>query len=737
MRPRYSLLMALWLGLWLLAGISPGLAQQSERGDQAQPATAAELQDLVEILEDETARRAFVARLRTMIEAQRRLESDDARIAEEGLGAQLMSTTAQQLQKLHRQGLAAFAVFERMPGTLSEAKAIALDPERRAIALEATMKIALILAFGLFAEWLARRLLQRTQDRQRAPKTTAGWQRRLLAVYGLILITFVPLFVFAAAAYGLLPFTQPRETTELVILAIVNANVLTRAVTAVARIAFSPKSPESRLLRISEETAHYWVIWVRRLANLAIYGYFLIEAAVLLGLAASAQQFFLKLLGLLVLGLVVVLVLQNKAIMAQAIKGRTAEQGAVAIGPFRRRLADSWHVLAIVFLVVLYAVWLFEVEGGFRYLLRGALLSLLVLAVTRLVLYALQRLTAHGFRLSDELKRHYPGLEARTNQYLAHAQTALRFVVKAVALLTLLQVWGVDVAGWVTSDTGSDLAKRLAALLLVFFGAYLLWEVVSFFIERYLERRDDSGATLARSARTRTLLPLLRNVVRVILLVLLTLTVLSELGIDIAPLLAGAGVVGLAIGFGAQSLVKDVITGIFVLLEDALSVGDYVELGSHMGTVESMTIRSVKLRDLDGNVHFVPFGEVTAVLNMAKEFGISLIDVSVAYRENVDEVIEVLKEIGAELEVDEIWGPHIREPYEVLGLHRFDDSAVVIRTRFKTEPMMQWALRREFHLRMKRVFDERGIEIPYPHQTVYFGVDKEGKAPGVTVKQAT
>ncbi len=718
---------------WLLLATA-ATAQQPEDAAQVEGSDPAELQDLVDTLENDSQRAEFIQRLRALIEAKRELEGAAGSASEENLGADILVAISAQLSTIHNQARSALAVLDRFPEAISELSAIAQDSERRSIVFEAAAKVALIIAFGLFTEWSAKRLLARARRRRAQPPET-GWQRHLLKALGLLLVNILPLLAFAAAAYGLLPFTNPREITQLVILAIVNANVLVRAVTAVARVAFSPDAGETRLLPMADETAQYWVIWTRRLSGLVIYGYFFIEAALLLGLAVGAHRFFLKVLVFIVLGLAVVLISQNRSNVAALISHQESDLPARKESLIRRTFADTWHLFAVVFVVVLYAVWLFEVEGGFQYLLRSGLLSLVVIVIARLLLMGLRRAVHRGFSLREDLKLRYPGLERRANQYLANAQGALKLVIQGIAVLFVLEVWGIDIFGWVASDTGSTIVARLASLLLVFLGAYLLWEVTSFFIERYLERRDLSGTEVLRSSRTRTLLPLLRNTVRIVLVVMVTLTIFSEFGIDIAPLLAGAGVVGLAIGFGAQSLVKDVITGVFILLEDALAVGDYVDLGGHMGTVESLTIRSVTLRDLDGNVHVVPFGEVSAVLNMAKEFGISLIDVGIAYRENVDHVIEVLKEIGEELRLDETWGPHIIGLYEVLGLHRFEDSAVVIRTRFKTKPMMQWAVRREFYLRMKRVFDARGIEIPFPHQTIYFGVDKDGMAPGITVKQ--
>jgi len=233
------------------------------------------------------------------------------------------------------------------------------------------------------------------------------------------------------------------------------------------------------------------------------------------------------------------------------------------------------------------------------------------------------------------------------------------------------------------------------------------------------------------AARARTLLPLMRTTALIVIAVFVSLAVLSEIGFNIGPLLAGAGVIGLAIGFGSQKLVQDVITGLFILIEDTLAVGDVVRLDAdHSGVVEALSIRSVKLRDLSGNVHTLPFSEVKTILNMTKEWSYYVFEVGVAYREDIDHVMEVLKEIGKEMQADSEYGPVIMEPLEVLGLDKFADSAIIIKARIKVKPpLRQWAVGREFNRRMKARFDAEGIEIPFPHQTLYFGVDHKGDAP--------
>jgi small conductance mechanosensitive channel len=188
-------------------------------------------------------------------------------------------------------------------------------------------------------------------------------------------------------------------------------------------------------------------------------------------------------------------------------------------------------------------------------------------------------------------------------------------------------------------------------------------------------------------------------------------------------------VLGLAVGFGSQKLVQDLITGFFILLEDVFSVGDVIKVGDTAGLVEAVSIRNVRLRDLSGTVHTLPFSTISTISNLTKGFSYYVYDIGVAYREDVDRVIEVIQQVGDEMREDEYFGELILDKLEVFGLDRFDDSAVVVKGRIKTLPIRQWEVGREFNRRIKRRFDDLAIEIPFPHHTVYFGVDKQGEAP--------
>lgn len=297
------------------------------------------------------------------------------------------------------------------------------------------------------------------------------------------------------------------------------------------------------------------------------------------------------------------------------------------------------------------------------------------------------------------------------------------------SLWSLVGQWGGGAAKWLSQGIGQRLIGGLISILSALGIAYALWRLVATSIRRYLERTDKDGNAIERSRRVRTLLPLLRLVVRMVLTVMVGLIILSELGVNIAPLLAGAGVVGIAVGFGAQKLVQDIITGIFILIEDTISIGDVVRIDSvHAGTVESMSIRALKLRDSSGALHSIPFSSVGSVTNMSKEFAFAVFDVGVCYGEDVDRVSTVLNRLGDEMLVEPEWADKILNPLEVLGLERFDTNAVIVRARFRTKALQQWVVAREFNRRIKQRFDAEGIRFPTPPATLLMGTDNKVKA---------
>jgi small conductance mechanosensitive channel len=271
------------------------------------------------------------------------------------------------------------------------------------------------------------------------------------------------------------------------------------------------------------------------------------------------------------------------------------------------------------------------------------------------------------------------------------------------------------------------LAHSGLRILLILCIAWIVSSVVKrailAFRRRVASHLDDREA----AKRAETLGRVFRYVASVVIWLIAVLVVLSEIGISVAPILGAAGVAGLAIGFGAQSLVKDYFTGFFLLLENQIRQGDVVRLGDHAGLVEDVTLRFVQLRDYDGNVHFIPNGTIVTVVNMSRGHAQAVVDVRAPYREDIDRVARLMREVAVSMRDDKDFGPRILDDFELAGVESLGDSAVVIRGRFRVTPLEQWNVKREYLRRIKYAFDRNGIEIPLPHLTVYPGFARAGR----------
>ena len=284
-------------------------------------------------------------------------------------------------------------------------------------------------------------------------------------------------------------------------------------------------------------------------------------------------------------------------------------------------------------------------------------------------------------------------------------------------------------SGWSPALRSS--LNLLIILALTWAALFVLTRGVQRF-RAYTEARARDGEEVKRIG---TLCRAFRYAGSVVIFVIAAMLVMSELGISIAPILATAGVAGIAIGFGAQSLVKDYFSGLFLLLEDQIRQGDVVQIAGIGGQVEEVTLRFVRLRDFEGHVHFVPNGEIKIVTNRTRDYAQALIEVGVAYRESTDEALEVMREVGRSMRADPDWRARILDDVEIVGVERWADSAVILRCRLKVIGIEQWNVRREFLGRLKKAYDARGIEIPFPHLTVYPGEAKNGSAPALNLRR--
>lgn len=720
-----ELLAALLVAAALL--MPAAMAQQPLALPEVAPQPSAEdLRALAATLEDEGRRKELVASIRALIAVR---EHQQEKTPELSLGDRLLGYAA----GASREAKAALdevgGYFRGWPVLVGWIEREMSDPTARASGRNEALSFFAIFAAGWSAGFLLWWLFRGPRRRLDRAARRNGLSR-VLPIVARALVDLAPLIGLFAAAYATALAVEPAPIVRAVGLNFVHAYLTARGLIIAARLLLAPESAALRLLPVHDHVARTLLGWARRFVITAVVGYFVIAAAQLLGLPRRGGEVLLIGLGLALAGLAVAFVLSYRRRVTASLD-RRAERASQRYGTAQmlEGLAAVWHVLAIAYVIGFFVIAAFDIRGGLAFMLRGTAASLLIVAGVWLVLLVVSR------GLGSMTDPHRAGtaesveFRLRLSRYLPILTSAIRLAVVAVAAFLLLEAWGVGAFNWLQHPLGKRALGATASISLVIGFAVVVWEAASAAIERYLSRQDRNGSAAQRNARMRTLLPLLRKALFVFLSLMVTLITLSELGVNIAPLLAGAGVVGLAIGFGAQKLVQDVITGIFMLVEDALAVGDVVNVAGVGGLVEDLSIRSIRLRDLAGTVHTVPFSAVTTVSNMTKGFSYYVFNIGVDYREDTDRVSEVCKEIVDEMRADTKFGPDILEPLEVFGIDKFDESAVIIQARVKTKPIKQWTVAREFNRRMKKRFAELGIEIPYPHRSVYVGFEGSDDRP--------
>jgi small conductance mechanosensitive channel len=651
-------------------------------------------------------------------------------LAPGSVGAQLLTDISDSLAHLSADLASNAQAFADFPLLADWVVRLVNDADRQRQLFGAGWRLLLVLGVGLGLEFLARRLLRRpTRGLENAapaaalPKAGDSGRtahlpsamlilRRLPYAFGRFVLDLLPALVLLAIGYLMAGTTlSNNHTTRLVIIGTVQAYVACRVVIAVARLLVSPRRPQLRLVPLSDHAALYALKWTRLIAVLAVLGYTTAEIGLLFGLYRVAYDAFLKIVALAVILCLITVVLQARGAVAAWIHAGPGKTGAVAA--LRNRAAAIWHVAAIFYLAALWLVWVLEVPDGFTRLLRVVVatigLAILARGLTLAAYAALDRL----LQLPPDATTRHLSLEARARNYYPIARAVVALLITGVALVALFEAWGFDTLTWLSPGAvGGRVLGALGSIATTLVIALVLWELVNAAIQRHLARLARE-AQAARSARLRTLLPMLRTTLLISICTVEGLIVLSQIGVNIAPLLAGAGVVGLAIGFGSQKLVQDIITGLFLLLENTMQVGDVVSLGGLQGTVEALSIRTIRLRALDGSVHIVPFSAVTTVTNMTRDFGYAVVDVSVGLNEDPARIADIVRDVAREMRAEPRWDSAIRDDLDVMGVDKFLDTSLVLRTRIKTVPGQRWAVGRELNQRIKMRFDELAIESPW------------------------
>lgn len=725
-----------WLALVLgaLMWISPPASAQAPGVPEAPAAPAApskeDLERTIKALQDPAARDQLISQLNALLAAQN--QAKPAMPAPSSVIGHVLDQLAEGAQMIGDNLSETAGAMRDMPRLQTWIDAQFSDPRRAQRWFDIIWQTVAVVAVGLLAYGIARRLLIGPL-RRIVVQPGAAWGLRALALTARLLLDLLPVAAFMAAAYPMLGVVQTGKLASQVAVAAIGATAIVLASFAVARLLLAPFRPDLRLMAMSTATARSLYRWMRWIAGFGVFGYVGLQAALLVGMPLGAYALLLRIYGVIVLVILIIFVLRHRRPMASWLRGGDGEPAAdgsvaqIRVTMLRRRLAELWHLLVLAYLVAVYLVWALSIENGFQYLLHGTFWTIVTLAATRLVIAGTRRLALAIAAPEGRIAQTRPKLFKRTHFYVAPAMAGLRLLAYLAAAIVIADIWGVDTIDWLSSDLGQRITAGALSVVLVLIFTFVVWEMVSSAIEGYLTETDAHGRPLPRSARARTLLPLLRNALAIVLIVFSVLIILSQIGIDIAPLLAGAGVIGLAIGFGAQTLVKDVITGLFILIEDTISVGDIINVDGKGGVVEAMSIRTLKLRDTNGALHTVPFSAVNTVTNLTKNYAFALFNVGVDYEADTDHVIAVLRGIDDEMRAEEPWKTDMLEPLEVWGVDKFEESQVTIVVRSKTRPARQWAVSREFNRRMKKRFDAEGITIPFPQLTLHVRMPEDGE----------
>lgn len=579
----------------------------------------------------------------------------------------------------------------------------------------------------VFITWMGLRKYTKKLEEKLSLKEPLTLSKKIGSVFIATSFKIYPWIALYLFSYIFLLIFPVHKRVESIILHGLLALILYFGLKNLIYFLFSPDISKQRVIPIKDELANYVFIWCRRILLFSLWMYLLIMPSSILNRPALAAA----LSAIYKVGLVIMLAIilaQWKGSIKKTFSLSLKEEDPTWKNNLKRTfnyIMGKLYLVAILYLGLVVTLSILGLSQIYTYLLYSTAKSIIAIlfAIGLWLLWGL--LFKRLFQVSNTVKEKYPELEEQVNRYVNYLGKAGYFIILLFATLTILDIWGLEIYEFMASNV--PLVKAMVRIPLIIIAAIILTQIIYFLISK-LEMQATSRMLAAGKTtpieiekRVSTLGRIFRKAVLITIITITAMMVFAELGFDIKPILAGAGIVGLAVGFGAQNLVRDVISGLFIIFENRIRVGDVAIINGTGGLVEQINLRTTVLRDLAGVVHVFPNGVINTLSNMTHEFSYYIFDVGVAYKEDTDRVVAVLKEIGEEIMQDEEYRSVILEPLEILGVDQFAESAVVIKARIKTLPIKQWLVGREINRRIKKRFDELGIEIPFPHRTFYFG----------------
>ena len=574
--------------------------------------------------------------------------------------------------------------------------------------------VATLFAGMLVLAWIVERLVGRLLAGVRArldQGAGAGGGGSLLIRFALDLVLLAVFIITSIAIF--LALYQGHEPSRVLILEALFTITLARLAILIARYLLAPHASAERPLPFDDATAHTLYRGVVSLAwiwtALGLVTFFVQR----FGMAREPLLLLSLLARIVFIAVFLSLVWRVRRPIASQIRG----DGTSTV---RRVLADLWPALMTAYVLCLLVIMTIEQLAGRQRTARAGILSLLILIAMPLVDMALGGLLARR-----AAKASGGGASGRTS-FVPVLQRAVHIVVTVVGVLTIVNLWNLDLIGLAARGVGTRVTGALTDIGLTLLLAYLVWQFAKTAIDQRLEQErgpqgvSDPGEVGGTGAsRIRTLLPLARGTIFVVVCVMAAMTSLAALGVNIGPLLAGAGVVGLAVGFGAQTLVRDIISGAFYLMDDAFRLGEYIDVGDAKGTVEKIGIRSMQLRHHRGPVNIVPYGAIRRMTNQSRDWVVEKLEFRLTYDTDIAKVKKIIKRIGQELAAHPEMGPHILQPLKSQGVLAMEDSAMLVKAKFTARPGEQFVILREAYQRIKQAFDEAGIHFAHRQVTVF------------------
>lgn len=716
MRSILLLVTLLWLAM-------PALAQEGA----AAPNSDADIDTLIKIIENDASRAALIERLQQSASAEPAVPTEappDLSIARQ---------LAEYTRNVAEGASSTFAVIGQVFSELQRSFSGAANGD-----LTAFRDIAvgvLLVGLGLFGSFLVLRILVLwLQGLVAARAGGRAWYIRLLGVVGAAAIDAGSVVLAWAIGYVLALSVIGGASGRMGInqSLLLNAFLVVEMSKLMVRTVLMPRHAVLRLLPVSDSNAAYWSFWLARVISLVGYTFMFVAPVIAANLALGAASAVQALVMITAVVIGIIIVLQNKLDVRRWLNELAQKRDKDGLGQLFVMIGQFWHLVAIGYLIALLVVWFANPEQALPFMIGATVQSLIAIVVGALIVGFVGRFVGVGLKLPEDIRTRLPLLEARLHAFVPRVMQVVRWVVIAGVVLAVLQAWSLfDFLGWIGSEQGQQVAGSIISAVLIVLVCIVLYVVVA----SWVEYRLNTTVGKAPTPREKTLLNLFKNAFTIALVVFGLMLALAQIGVNIAPLLAGAGVIGLAIGFGAQKLVQDIITGIFIQFENVMNEGDVVEAAGKSGVVEKLTIRSVTIRDMTGTVHLIPFSSVDQVSNMVRGFSFYVAEFDVAY----DSDIEAVKQVMRDAFVVAMQSEHrdvVIDDLDLQGLVSLAGGAMKVRARIKTMAGKQWGIGRLYSETVKRMLAERDIRSPSQVVT-YRTLDRPAMLPPLDDEAAT